>query len=177
MSEEFRWGIAIIAGLLLLYIPFFTYKLVTIPVRLNSELRDRLKNYEGNSDEISKVVEKLSALQISIGNHQENYASILMKCVGDLAVQGITIDADESHYNDPSNRNFETGKLPTIYKGMTYRQLSEFLQRLRIEGVVDIQTRMVGEYMNYHNYQNIFQLTEFGRQIVKRIEQIHILAK
>lgn len=161
MSEEIRWGIAIVLAAAIMYLPILSYKLIKIPARLDSDLKDKLNKYEGNGDEISQVIYRLSVLQTSIGGQQENYINVLMKCFELLAVIGITVSIS-SEGETYRNVGSDEIKERTHEYGMTRRQLLEFLRQLRIEGIID---------PDYSKNYETFHLNEFGRQVVKRIKQ------
>ena len=158
---------ALVALALFLFITYLTHLLIA-PYRQRNEARSELAKIEGSGDEVSRVIKRLSELQMQTKEGNEHYTSILMRCAADLAIGkiGLEIGAEYTVYTE-----LATGKTTTwTCQGMTHRKLQEFLGKLRLEGIVEIQSRTT-ESAGYNYHFDDFYLTEFGRQVVERIKQ------
>jgi membrane protein implicated in regulation of membrane protease activity len=158
----------LVALVLFLIISYLTFLLVA-PYRQRNEARSELAKIEGGGDEVSRVIKQLSELQMHGKEGNEDYTSILMRCADALAIGNITLEIGGEY---PTYTNFTTGETTTwTCKGMTHRQLQEFLGRLRLEGIVKIEHRTITESAGYSYHFDDFYITELGRQVVERIKQ------
>jgi hypothetical protein len=131
-------------------------------------VKTNLLNFEGNEDEISKVIKQLSELPMQIKGDNKNYACMLMECADKLAVGGITIEPTTP---DPAYRILSDGTSQWVerplLKGMVHSQLLGFLQQLVIEGIVERKIIGGAPY-----YEETFYFTEFGRQVINHMKRL-----
>lgn len=156
LSEELRWAVALLIAAALWFVPTFGYQLLAVPAAIDHQQRSELEKLRGRGDEISRLIAELRGETVRLrDNTVEDYAYLLaLEFAEDLASDGITPD----RWRDE------------IYHGLTHGQLTNFLARLRILGIVDVRHRTIESDRGYPYQVQDYYLSDLGTRVVARLE-------
>lgn len=156
LNDEVRWAAAVVLAAAVLFVPIFGYHLLTIPAAIDSVQRTALAELRQREDDVGQVIAHLREYIAKLdSNDREDYGWLLLECADELASGGITPSAWEDQ----------------AYKGMPHHQLTRFLSRLRIKGIVEVRHRTIERDRGYPYQVQDYYLSDFGAHVVARLEQ------
>ncbi len=158
MTEEARWGLAILLAAGVMYLPAFAWHMLTIPPAIFAQSQAHIAQLEHPAGaDVIRAIRSLEGSGLKIeGGTDDDYAGLLgLEFAEPLAVGGVSPDAAE--YGP--------------YLGLNGQQLRRFLAELRALGIVDVQQRVVEEDRGYPYTTQDFFLSDFGARVVAELRR------